>query len=426
MSPVEGPLAKHLREIAEGTRAVPKTKARRHHFVPSFALSKFATPQKRDGVLFQLDTKTGQPKKMTPDQSCFVEELYTQEDDTGTQDRVLEAFFSIVENYAAQALGRFLADPFELTDEDRQTIAYYLAFQYQRTPVVLEHSAKTQQAMMAIVMGLQFANAERFKAKHREIFKNEASDEEIEQLRQRTLELLKSGEIADDKPELAAFQMMLRTADIVASVIASMTWGLVEAKEDAFVTSDRALAMHDPKPKAPWSGHALQSSEEAETTFPLTPKECLVLLQTDSPIATGQADAEGVREINLRTYGWASQYIYGRTQEVVERVRKQAKDNAALVIRPRTQKPVILEWADPNDPDVGKEHVTKGWPRGVMIPDENGRPRFASYQLIDPKDAGAIEQAISAEEATQRLYAAKGGRGKRQAKRIDADDVDPT
>jgi hypothetical protein len=182
---VEGPLAMHLREIAEGTRPMPTTRARRHHFIPSFALSKFATPLKRDGVLFQLDTKTGQPRRTTPDKSCFVEELYTQDDGAGTQDRVLEAFFSIVENYAAQAFERFLTDPTKLRDEDRQTLSYYLAFQYKRTPIVMEHSAQTQQAMMAVTMGLQFAHAASFRERYREVFgDSRATDEEIETLRQ--------------------------------------------------------------------------------------------------------------------------------------------------------------------------------------------------------------------------------------------------
>lgn len=403
---VEGPLVKHLREIAEGKRPVPTTKARRHHFVPSFALSKFATPQKRDGVLFRLDTNSGQPKKTTPDKSCFVEELYSQENETGMQDRVLEAFFSIVENYAAQAFERFLADPMKLSDADRQTLAYYLAFQYQRTPVVLEHSAQTQQAMMAVVMGLQFAHAESFREKHREIFKDDDStDEEIEELRQKTLKMLKSGEIAFDKPEFGAFQMMMATVDNVASSMASLTWLLLEAKEDEFVTCDRALAMHDPTPKFPWSGHALRSSPKAQTSYPLAPRHCLVLVQHPQPVAVVEADAEDVREFNLRTYGWASQYIYGTSQEVVQRVRIQAKDKPALVIRPRTPKTVILEEVDPNDPEAGKEHAKKGWPRTVAIADDDGNERIASYQLIDPKDQKSVAEAISAEEATQRAFA---------------------
>lgn len=112
-----------------------------------------------------------------------MEDLYTQENDTGTQDRVLEAFFSIVENYASQALPRFIADPTNLTDGDRQTLAYYLAFQYQRTPVALDHSATSQQAMISVLMGLQFADPGAFRRKHREIFPDgNAADEEIEQL----------------------------------------------------------------------------------------------------------------------------------------------------------------------------------------------------------------------------------------------------
>ena len=416
---VEGPLAKHLRDIAEGKRPMPTTRARRHHFVPSFALSKFATPQKRDGVLFRLDTKTGQPRKTTPDKSCFIEELYTHEDDTGAQDRVLEAFFSVVENYAAQALERFLADPMGLGDEDRQTIAYYLGFQYQRTPVALQHSAQTQQAMMAVMMGLQFAHAESFRERHREMFKDDnKTDEEIEELRVKTMAMLKAGEITFDNPELAAFQMMMRTSDVVASSIANLSWLLLEAKADEFVTCDRALAMHDPTPKFPWSGHALISSPKAQTSYPLSPKHCLVLVQRPQPVALAEADAEDVREFNLRTYGWASQYIYGRTQEVVQRIRAQAKDKPELVIRPRTPKPVILKEVDPNDRTVGAEHAKKGWPRTVAITDDEGNQRIASYQLIDPKDQKSVAEAISAEEATQRALSAERGK-----QRID--DTDP-
>jgi len=403
---IEGPLAKHLREIAEERRPVPSTAARRHHFVPSFALSQFATPRKRDGVLFKLDTQSGRPKKTTPDASCFVEELYSQ-DNEGALDRTLEAFFSIVENYAAKALSRLLADPLGLRDEDRQTLAYYFAFQYQRTPVALEHSAASQQATMAVMLGLRFADPDSFRVSYREQFGDDASQEEIEAFRHKTLTMLKGGEIAFDKPKLGAFQMMLQTADALASTIASLSWVLIEAQEDEFIISDRSLAMHDPTPKFPWSGHALRSSLRAQTTFPLSPHRCLALVQAEPPTIVAAADAEDVRELNLRIYGWASEFIYGRTQELLQRVRAEAKRRPEQVIRPRTPKPVILEEADSDDPTVGIEHVKKGWPRGVMVADEDGGERFCSYQLVDPDDQGSVEDVISAEEAIQRAFAAE-------------------
>jgi len=362
-------------------------------------------PQKRDGVIFQLDTKTGQPAKTTPDKACFIEELYTQ-DDEGNPNRVLEAFFSIVENYAAQALNSFLADPSKLTPEDRQSLAYYFAFQYQRTPVAIEHSAASQQAMMAVMMGLQFAHAESFQQRYRERFEDGASDEEIESFRQKTMSMLKAGEIAFENPELGVFQMMLRTADTLASSVASLSWILVKAKKDEFITSDRALAMHDPKPKFPWSGHALQSSPEAQTTFPLTPEYCLCMAQLDRSFIGIEAEAEDVLELNLRTYGWASEFIYGRTQQIVQRIRTQAKSKPSLVIRPRTPKPVFLEEADPDDPTVGLEHVKRGWPPGLWVTDDDGNDRFCSYQLVDPQDQESIRKAISAEEELQRNFTA--------------------
>jgi hypothetical protein len=406
---LEGPLLRHLREIAEAKRSLPNTPARRHHFVPSFALSKFATPQKRDGKLFELNTQTGQPNKTTPDESCFVEELYTQ-DDEGKTDRVLEAFFSIVENYAAQALQRFLSNPLQLRVEDRQTISYYLAFQYQRTPVALAHSAASQQATMAVMMGVQFADPKSFAEKYREQF-GEAGEQEIEAFRAKTIQMLKSGEIAFEDPQLGAFQMMLRTADVLASTIASLEWTLIGATEGEYVTSDRGMAMHDPNPKFPWSGHALRSSAQAETAFPLTPEQCLCLGQGDSPLGRALAGAEEVREVNLRTYGWASQFIYGRTQEGLQEVRAEAKAHPALVISPRTPKPVILEEADPNDLSVGVEHIKKGWPRGVWVDNEDGTQRFCSYQLVDPNDPESVKPAIVAEEKLQRGFAAKRTEG---------------
>jgi hypothetical protein len=84
--------------------------------------------------------------------------------------------------------------------------------------------------------------------------------------------MLKSGEIAFDKPELGAFQMMVATADKVASSIASLTWLLLEAKEDEFVTCDRGLAMHDPTPKFPWvRPRAPQLAEGADELPPHAP-----------------------------------------------------------------------------------------------------------------------------------------------------------
>lgn len=236
------------------------------------------------------------------------------------------------------------------------------------------------------------------------------------------MQMLKAGEVTIDRSELAAFQMMLATSDHLASSIADLSWVLLEAQADEFVTGDRALAMHDPTPKFPWSGHALKSSPKAQTSYPLTPTHMLVLIQHPQPLVVAHADAADVRDFNLRTYGWASQHIYGRTQEVLQRVRIQAKRFPNGVIRPRTSKSVILEEVDPNDQTVGAEHASKGWPRTIAIANDDGSERIVSYQLIDPTDQKTVE-AISAEEATMRAHPA--ALGERVIVDADPRDVNP-
>jgi hypothetical protein len=399
---LEGPLARHLRELSEGSRPFPTTAARRHHFVPSFSLAKFATPAKRNGNLFQLDVTSGRPSKTTPDESAFIEELYSQQVEEG-QNRALEAYLSVVENYAAPAIGRLLDRPLDLNPKDRQTISYYLAFQYQRTPVVIEHSIANSQVVMELLMSVEFASEEGFKKMYREKIDASVSDQEIAELRHRTQAALQNGEVTFSDPKGQAFRLMLSTTDEVAKTIFNMDWVILQAIEDGFVTSDRGIAMHDPTPKFPWSGHALASSPSAETTFPLDPTHTLLLHRGSQGLATADVERAAVRELNLRIYGWATDLIFGDSQEALQRVRRDAKRYPHLVVKPRTPKHVLLEPADPKDPSVGSENVKKGWPRGVMIPGEKGEPTFAAYTVIDPKAAGAGAAAVTGNSVAQRV-----------------------
>lgn len=398
----EGPLVRHLIEIGNGSRPVPTTPARRHHFVPSFSLARFAKPRKRDGTLAQLDTANGQPGKTTPDESAYVEELYSQDTEDGP-DRTLEAFLAVVENYAAPAIGRLLERPLDLTPKDRQTISYYLAFQYQRTPVVIEHTMATAQVTMEMLLSVHFADKLAFRSEYREKFDSSASDEEIEALREKTRNALRDGEVAFPDPKVRALQLLLGSTDHVAEAIYNLQWVVLRTTGDPFVTSDRAIAMHDSTPKFSWSGHALQSSPSAETSFPLDPQFTLLLHRGPTSVTTADVDSDAVCELNLRTYGWATRLIFGESQATVQRVRRQAKRRPSLVIEPRTPKPVLLEVADPDDPAVGAENASRGWPRGVGINSYDGSQRFAAYTVIDPEEKGAGAAAVLGDAAACRV-----------------------
>jgi hypothetical protein len=59
-----------LREIAEGKQQMPAVQARRHHYVPSFLLARWSTPQKRAGRFFELLVATGQVNVTRPDKTA--------------------------------------------------------------------------------------------------------------------------------------------------------------------------------------------------------------------------------------------------------------------------------------------------------------------------------------------------------------------
>lgn len=350
----------------------------------------------------QLDTKTGQPQKTTPNAACFEKDLYAQEGEDG-RDNTLEALLSIIEKHSAPAIERLIADPLNLTGEDRETLSYYLAFQYGRSPVVLDQLSNMAEATTQAAFGVHFEDAVAFGDVYREAIDAEASDEDVESFRQYMRERLHNGAIRTSNPKAQAFNLMLGTADAVAETIHQLQWTLVAAGENEFIISDRALAMHDPTPRFPWSGHGLRSSPKAQTTVPLAPGYALLLEVGLPRVGRATLSAVGVRRINLRTYGYAARFVFGRNQAVVQEVRREAKRYRADVVRPRPMRQVMLEEADPKDPNVGRGHARRGWPRGLWIRDEDGRPQFVAYTLLEPGHTQPGKAAVAGAQMGHRI-----------------------
>jgi hypothetical protein len=132
----------------------------------------------------------------------------------------------------------------------------------------------------------------------------------------------------------------------------------------------------------------------------------LALSPGEGNIAETRVGRRRVGALNLRTYGWAEKRIFGRTQALVSDVRSEAKRRPEEVLRPRPQHQVILVAADPNDPTVGREHVRKGWPRGLWIRGEDGSPQFVAYEVVE---AGApAGTGFRASATTTRLLLEEG------------------
>jgi hypothetical protein len=101
---------------------------------------------------------------------------------------------------------------------------------------------------------------------------------------------------------------------------------------------------------------------------PLDPKFGLLLSQ-QFPVTWDniEIDEGTVDELNLLTYAWARDAIFGPTQETVARVRRVAKENRALLGRFRYRPPRV--WVSRGDEDTSGVHDFTSETSGVRSAD---------------------------------------------------------
>jgi hypothetical protein len=373
------PLLKEMEEIvAGGDYSVFESEAKRQHFIPRFHLKRFAHERDRRDYLFQLDVRSGQPRRIQPEQAASRRYFYAALDDEGNRNNRIEGFLALVEGHAAPAFERLLDAPEKLSDSDRATIAFFFALLDARTPGGTQRGADLADTTMRMMFANSFSDSASFAKKYREFF-GDGSDEEIEDLRRRTLDMLKGGQVGYSNPRTAALSLTFSVSGEVAAYIYDMHWTLLTSDGPSFVTSDRGLAMFDPAPEYPWSGNSWRSSSRAQTTIPLSSPTCLLIEPGEAKLDIGKADASVVEAINLRTYGWAGDYIYGETQDVVAAARRAAKRRPADVARPKPNHQVVVLEADPADDSLSEAHRRRGWPPYLVVDGERH-----DYVVIGP------------------------------------------
>jgi hypothetical protein len=361
------PLFKEMEKIvAGGDYSVLESEAKRQHFIPRFHLKRFSLERDGRDYLFQLDVESGKPQRIQPEEAASRRHFYAALDEHGNRSNRMEGFLALVESHAAPAFERFLENPEDLGDADRATIAFFLALSDARTPGGAERGADLADTTLRMMFTNSFSDPGSFAKKYRELF-GEATDEEIEEFRRRTLDMLKSGQVGYSNPRAAALGLSFSVSGEVAANIFDMHWTLLRSEDGRFVTSDRGLAMVDPAPEYPWSGNSWRSSPRAQTTIPLSSSSCLLIEPGETGLELKSADASLVKAINLRTYGWAGDYIYGETQDVAAAVRRAAKRRTADIARPKPNHQVVVFETDPQDSSLAEAHRLRGWPAHLFV-----------------------------------------------------------
>ena len=132
-------------------------------------------------------------ERLDPDRSAVERDLYAQDVGRCSPDLAVEALLSVIEQYSVNPLKALAAAPTRISDEDRSTLALFIAYQQARTPPALaQHKVIVHTAArMSMLEGL--SDSSQFAVIYRNS-KPEATDEAVETVRLGELEAWRRGD----------------------------------------------------------------------------------------------------------------------------------------------------------------------------------------------------------------------------------------
>jgi hypothetical protein len=396
----ESPVTLAFKEMAESGdfSRLEKNPAKRHHYVPQFILRGFAADPNDQRRLYQMPTTGSERPVLVGIRHAAVREwLYRAFDEDGKPTNRHEGYLSLIEEYAAPAIGRMLAAPGALTPGDRATIASHVAFQLMRSPAAAEQVTALANMALQTAASEIYSDRAAFAVHYREEQGAEASDEEIERFRLELLESVREGKVTVSGRNGADFAAAFDHANDNIPVILSFDWLLLRTPDGGFVASDRGYAIHDLAPRAPWAAQGLLSSQYTETLVPLCDTAAL-LLRPGAEMRLGEHEVsnEELMALNLLTFGWASGYVFSTSEATLDALRAAAAARPEDVIRPRPFCTVVGIERDPDDDALAQENLARGWP--AYYPGRDGK--LYDY-LVIPVDAPHPELHRRADELTE-------------------------
>jgi hypothetical protein len=140
--------------------------------------------------------------------------------------------------------------------------------------------------------------------------------------------------------------------------------------------------------------------------MPLSDDACLLMrpFPTGCGMTVQEVSAQDVETINLRTLGWADEYVFGKKQDALVTVRLAARRRPADVIRPKPFTQVALLEPDPDDTSLIDANRRRGWP--PQLPNDRGELR--DYIVI-PCDTPHPELRAYADELAERRARKRAG-----------------
>ncbi len=326
------PLPQRLHDIGAGRVALPVHEGRRHHYVPQFVLRGFECATKPKHTV-HLDKRSGQTRPVPIASAGRATRLYGAQGDDGQYDNRIEAFLALIEGYAAPALARLIDGDATATEDESMPISLLFGLQLSRTPRVLDGIGDMVERMGQAELARILSDPEVFARMLSQSRGHMLSPTDVEQDRQDYLKAVKHGLTVHLVPKrsVGLDAMVGRFLD-AGMAMAHADWWILHPQTGSFVLNDCGYARFDEGERLPISRGIV---------FPLRPDACIVLAPPTSDatqVVRAPCTASEAERINLRTYGWADQFIFGHSQAAVTGVRATARKD-----RRRSRPPTELE-----------------------------------------------------------------------------------
>jgi Protein of unknown function (DUF4238) len=411
----DSPVAVEFAEMAvsQDFSRLDNNSAKRHHFVPQFLLRGFSHKHNSKDCLFQMETASRRaPRRVAVRTAASRHQLYRAIDNDGQSSNRHEGYLALVENHAAPVLRSLAEHPASISPGERATIAFFVALQTMRTPAAADQVTAIANAAFRTWASEFYSDRHAFADHYRRAHGPGANEEEIERFRQGIVNDIRDGQVRLNGDSGAAFSAALEHAVGNVPMLIEFDWTLLKASTGGFITSDRGYAIHDPSPPFPWAAQGILSSESSETTVPLSDTTCLLMRPTPmgGALRVRQVSSREVDMINLRTYGWARDHAFARTQDTLAGVRVASRRQPANVIRPKPFSQVFLLERDPEDESLASENRLRGWPQ--QLPNDRGELR--DYIVI-PTDQPNPDLWRRADELAERRARKRGSIGPNEA-----------
>ena len=340
---------------------------KRQHYVPKFMLRRFAIdPANKSSLIFKLEKSTGRPGRVNPVNELVIGHYYRIILGDGTVMNEADDALTRIETMAAEVVVK-LADPaYAMNTDDAPRLTLFIVSLKKRTPQAREALREADERVAELDLEVRLSSREQY----HEVMGKGRTEKEVEEERLEWLDDLKSGRLRlASTPEREVALMLMGLPEVTETLLATMGWRYMRipaSSKTSFVLSDHPVAHYDPTPKTPGAGASFQSSAGSLTWVPLDPKFGLVLSQ-EWPGSWDNIELpdDDVDEINLLTYAWARDAIYGPTQEAVTRVRPVARQKPALLGRFRYRPPRV--WVTEGGEDRSGPHVFASRYKGQTV-----------------------------------------------------------